>query len=284
MQLAPRYDGPAVVQFDDVGGDPSEPLVRQRSRLADLLAELGPHEWAAPSRCDGWTVQDVIAHLVGVNRYWSLSIAEGLKGTPTRLLTSFDPVTVPAAMVEKVRGTTYSATLDEFRATNDHLASLLAPLGAAEWSAVAEAPPGHVSIRVVAAHALWDAWIHERDVVVPLQREQTLEADEIGLSLAYAVALGPAYGACAHPSTRTGVLGVVAHEPDLELVVEIGEVVRVRRGLDPRADATIEGSAVELVEGLSLRGPAPRIGGEHRWLLSGLDDAFDAKTPTPPQI
>ena len=170
MQLVPRYDGPAVVDLDDVVGDPSGPFIRQRSRLADLLVELGSDEWTAPSRCEGWSVQDVIAHLVGVNRYWIFSIGEGLKGRPTRLLASFDPVTVPAAMVERARGTPPSETLDGFRSTNDELAAMLNPLGDADWSALAEAPPGHVAIRVVVAHALWDSWIHERDVVLPLSR------------------------------------------------------------------------------------------------------------------
>jgi uncharacterized protein (TIGR03083 family) len=276
MQLVPRYDGPAIVDLDDVVADPAVPFVRQRFRLADLLAAIGPDEWAAPSRCEGWTVQDVVAHLAGVNRYWILSIAEGLKGTPTRLLTSFDPVTVPAAMVERARGAASSETLDGFRSTNDELAAMVAPLGDAEWSALAEAPPGHVAIRVVVAHALWDSWIHERDVVVPLQRAQPLEADEAALSLAYAAALGPAYRICTNPSGPTGVLCVVAHQPDLELSVEIGEAVRVRRGRDDRADATIEGGAVELVEGLSVRGPPLEIDDRQRWLLSGLDEAFDS--------
>jgi len=282
MQLVPRYDGPAVVDLDDVVGDPCGPFIRQRSRLADLLAELGADEWTAPSRCEGWSVQDVIAHLVGVSRYWIFSIGEGLKGRPTRLLTSFDPVTVPAAMVEQARGTPPSETLDGFRSTNDELAAMLNPLGDAEWSALGEAPPGHVAIRVVVAHALWDSWIHERDVVLPLSREQPLEADEAALALAYAAALGPAYRVCADPSGRTGVLGVVAHQPDLELSVEIGELVRVRCGRDDRADATIEGRAVDLVEGLSLRGPAPAIAEEHRWLLSGLDEAFDVVNAAEP--
>ena len=199
MQLVPRYDGPAVVDLDDVVGDPSGPFIRQRSRLGDLLVELGSDEWTAPSRCEGWSVQDVVAHLVGVNRYWIFSIGEGLKGTPTRLLTSFDPVTVPAAMVEQARGTPPSETLDGFRSTNDELAAMLNPLGDAEWSALAEAPPGHVAIRVVVAHALWDSWIHERDVVLPLSREQPLETDEATLALAYAAALGPAYRVCREP-------------------------------------------------------------------------------------
>ncbi|TQS43677.1 maleylpyruvate isomerase family mycothiol-dependent enzyme [Cryptosporangium phraense] len=35
----------------------------ERHRLADLLDDLSPTEWASPSLCAGWTVHDVAAHL-----------------------------------------------------------------------------------------------------------------------------------------------------------------------------------------------------------------------------
>jgi uncharacterized protein (TIGR03083 family) len=35
----------------------------ERASLADLLDDLSPAEWAAPSLCDGWRVGDVAAHL-----------------------------------------------------------------------------------------------------------------------------------------------------------------------------------------------------------------------------
>lgn len=40
-------------------------LVRaEREDFADLLAELTPGEWAAPSLCAGWSVRDVAAHCI----------------------------------------------------------------------------------------------------------------------------------------------------------------------------------------------------------------------------
>src|SRR5215207_6816018 len=35
----------------------------ERAGLADLLDELTPAEWEAPSLCSGWRVRDVAAHL-----------------------------------------------------------------------------------------------------------------------------------------------------------------------------------------------------------------------------
>ncbi len=36
---------------------------QERTRLADLLDDLGETQWATPSLCDGWTVRDVGTHL-----------------------------------------------------------------------------------------------------------------------------------------------------------------------------------------------------------------------------
>ncbi len=175
MRITPRYDGAAVINVDAVVRSPRTALVRQRARLAESLRGLTTGEWNTPSRCGGWTVQDVVEHLAGVNRFWWLSIQAGLRGEPTRLLASFDPVRVPAAMVEAARGASASATLDSFQATNAELETLIRSLTDADWDKPAEAPPGHVAIRAVAVHALWDSWVHERDILIPLSREQAVE-------------------------------------------------------------------------------------------------------------
>ena len=39
-------------------------IADERVALADLLSDLGPEVWEAPSRCGGWLVKDVVAHLV----------------------------------------------------------------------------------------------------------------------------------------------------------------------------------------------------------------------------
>jgi len=46
---------------------PTEELTAQthaeRERLAQLLSELRPKQWSAPSLCAGWRVREVVAHL-----------------------------------------------------------------------------------------------------------------------------------------------------------------------------------------------------------------------------
>ncbi len=274
MQLNPRYDGEPVIDLDGVPGDAGAAFVRQRARVADALSELTPERWSAQTRCEGWSVQDVVEHLVGVNRFWALSIGAGLRGEPTRVLATFDPVAVPAAMVVAARGRPPSETLMDFASTNDELAQLLDGVRDGEWSLAAEAPPGHLAIRTVVAHGLWDAWIHERDVLLPLGTVPGVEADEVMIALAYAAALGPAF----HCTTGTGTvatMAVVGSDPEVGLTLDVGSSVVVRAGAEAGATATVRGRSVDLLDALSRRAPMPEIEAEHRWLLRGLAEAFE---------
>ncbi len=66
-----------------IGGNHDDqlvPLARQRKRLETMLVRLNRDEWGAPSRCDDWTVQDVAAHIVGVNAFWTASVLAGSRG------------------------------------------------------------------------------------------------------------------------------------------------------------------------------------------------------------
>jgi hypothetical protein len=80
-------------------------------------------------------------------------------------------------------------------------------------------------------------------------------------------------------STRNGALAVTATAPDVAFVVSVGSTVRVTDGPPPEAAARLSGDAVTLVEGLTFRGPLEHgLAGQHLWLISGLDEAFD-RTP-----
>ena len=275
MLLTPRYDEPLFFQLDLPLGDPAVPLMRQRRRLASLLGELDDEQWAAPSRCEGWSVQDVVAHLVSVNQFWAFSIGAALGGEPTRFLATFDPVTTTVELVEAVRSQSPSEVLDRFVETNEAIADAVAELDDDGWSTIAEAPPGHVPLRAVALHALWDAWIHERDIVLPLGLTPVEEPDEIAGCLGYVAALSPAFVVAAG-STRPGAIAVEATDPDVRFVVDVGESVVVRAGEAPAGALHLTGPAVELVEALSFRVPLPcPVADEHRWLLKGLAGVFD---------
>jgi len=277
VQLTPRYGGEPVIRMASLIDDPAIPLLRQRARLAARLTGLDDEQWAATSRCAGWSVQDVVAHLTTTNQFWALSVAAAVDGAPTRFLAEFDPVATPAQLVDAVRSWTPAETLDHFLASNDALAATIDGLDGESWSAAAEAPPGHVAIGVLALHALWDAWIHERDVAIPLGLPLVEEPDEIAGSLAYVAGLGPAFLALTG-STREATLELVTTDPQLHLVVELGPSVVLRRGAPaPGGEIiTLTGDAVELLEALSFRVPLTAdLAADDRWVLGSLGQVFD---------
>ncbi len=281
MPIDPRYDGPPLVSIELPPDDPSIPLVRQRERMAATLADLTDAEWAAPSRCDGWSVQDVVAHLVGANGFWALSITKGREGEPTRYLTTFDPVDTPAQMVEAARGVPPQVTLASLVESNTALAATLVGLGQDEWTTVlAEGPPGHISLRCIALHALWDSWVHERDVLLPLGRPTVEEDDEVRGSLRYVAALGPAFTMATGPNDRVGAYVVDVTDPDDRFVVELGTTVRLHNGDAPDGALHLRGSALELLEALSIRSPLEVALADHEvWMLGGLAKAFRQPAP-----
>ncbi|MBK9970190.1 MAG: maleylpyruvate isomerase family mycothiol-dependent enzyme [Acidimicrobiaceae bacterium] len=277
MQLTPRYGAQPVITLDGPPAAIAGPLIRQRRRLATALASFTDEQWSHPSRCAGWSNRDVIVHLDSTNTFWSMSIAAGVHGEPTRFLATFDPVASPAQLVAGSGYVSTGEVLARFVASTDALVGLCSSLDHAGWSAAAEAPPGHVSVSAVAHHALWDSWVHERDVLVPLGLAPEPEADEVAACLRYVAALGPAL-ALNRGAAGSGVLAIDATGPDVVVVVDIGEQVVVRAGAAgaPTVELRLAGDAVELLEALSVRRPLTQlIPADSVWMLRGLSDTFD---------
>ena len=274
MQLTPRYGNDPVITLDGSPAAVAGPVVRQRKRLAAALADFTDEQWLHPSRCAGWSARDVIVHLSSTNSFWTHSIATAVRGEPTRFLVRFDPVASPAQLVAGSGALSPAEVLDGFTASTDALVRVLGSLGDDEWTALAEAPPGHISVSAVAHHALWDAWVHERDILIPLGIRPAEEADEVVACLRYVAGLGPAL-AHNRGMTRSGTLAIETTGPEVSILVEVGDRVVVRDGTASTGLRLI-GDAVELVEALSLRRPLGRsIPAEHAWLLSGLSETFD---------
>jgi uncharacterized protein (TIGR03083 family) len=275
MRLSPRYDGAVILSIDGTADDQLLPVTRQRRRLETLLEDRSDEEWRSPSRCEGWTVQDVVAHLVSVNVFWVASVLAGVAGNPTRLLATFDPATHPALLVEASRSLSPHEVLDQFVTSNDGFLGALATLDEAGWSTPAETPLGHVPMRLLAHHALWDSWVHERDIVIPLGLAPAEEPDEVESCLQYAAAIGPALRTL-ESEPFAGEFGLLAQDPSMRFTLEVGSSVAVRHGVPPAHVPCLRGAAVELVEALSIRGPLPAdTPDEWRALVNVLATVFD---------
>ena len=170
------------------------PTVRQRLRLARTLAGFGSQEWEAPSRCAGWTNRNVVVHLASASRFWAYSISQARRGAPYRVLADFDPVAAPAGLVAAAEKPPPAQVLDAYLTSAHTLVDLLGSLTSGEWTIPGESPLGHVSISAIVRHALWDAWVHERDITLGVGLVPAVEADQVDAALRCAAALGPAFG------------------------------------------------------------------------------------------
>ncbi len=274
MQLTPRYGHPPVLVVDGPLGAIAVPAIRQQRRLVDTLAGLTDEQWAHPSRCDGWSARDVATHLQSVHGFWAFSTAQGLKGEPTRFLATFDPVASPPQMVAAAAPVSNAELVEQLRASTGALEAQWTSLTDADWAAPVEAPPGHISVNALVHHAVWDGWIHERDILLPLGITPAVEDDEVAASLRYVAALAPAFGLCAGSTDRGSYAIDAGH---VQAFVDIGESVQVReRTADDLPDLVLHGDPVELLEMLSFRSPwTLAVPAEHAWMVSGLAHTFD---------
>ncbi|MEU7698599.1 maleylpyruvate isomerase family mycothiol-dependent enzyme [Streptomyces sp. NPDC015492] len=99
------------------------PLVHaERAALIGDLARLDDEQWRRPSLCAGWTVHDVLAHLVDNARATRLGFLAGL----VRARFDFDRLNTRG--VERERGATPAETLDRFRRAAPRTSAPPAPL------------------------------------------------------------------------------------------------------------------------------------------------------------
>jgi uncharacterized protein (TIGR03083 family) len=82
----------------------------ERAALAADLAQLDADQWAAPSLCGHWTVEEVVAHLTA-----AASIG-GFRWFRSMLAARFNPDLHNARRLAEHRGATPAETLDRFRA------------------------------------------------------------------------------------------------------------------------------------------------------------------------
>ncbi|GAA3559754.1 maleylpyruvate isomerase family mycothiol-dependent enzyme [Amycolatopsis ultiminotia] len=69
----------------------------ERAELAEFLGTLTPQQWAAPTLCTGWTVHEVVAHLVSYDEI-------GARGLARRLVRArFSPDRANALGLEEYR-------------------------------------------------------------------------------------------------------------------------------------------------------------------------------------
>lgn len=128
------------------------------SSFVELLRGLSDDQWETASRCEGWRVADVAAHVVGQLTDVSNLRLEGL-GTPD----------VTQRQVDERRGKSPADLADELEGAAETAAALAAAFDDDAWGA--EGPQGNGSTLGFGLESLWfDTFLHADDIRAALDQ------------------------------------------------------------------------------------------------------------------
>lgn len=139
-------------------------VVEERNDLADFLETLTPEQWTANSLCEGWTVRDVVAHVVSYEGAGAGELARRF----TRGRFVLNRINSVSLDQQRERGT-------------DELVDLLRQ----------HARPSGLTSSFGGRVALVDTLIHHQDIRRPLGLSREVPADRLRVALPFALLAPP---------------------------------------------------------------------------------------------
>ena len=141
-------------------------LVDAMAEVWDSIAALGDAldaaEWKVDTECPGWTVQDNVAHIVGIESA-ILGRPNPEHTPPDAPHVRNDVARVNEVWVDWYRSRAGAEVLDEFRAVTDiRMAQLRGPN--VDFDADAWTPIGPGTVRDMLPFRIFDSFVHEQDV------------------------------------------------------------------------------------------------------------------------
>lgn len=128
-----------------------------------LLAGLSEEQWQTPTALPGWTVHDVVAHIVGTEMM--------LAGTATpdldvagRDYVHNDIGALNERWVEHLRSESPASMLAKFRDITSRRKAMLSAMPIEEWNTVTFTPAGPDSYGRFMRVRIFDCWMHEHDI------------------------------------------------------------------------------------------------------------------------
>jgi uncharacterized protein (TIGR03083 family) len=133
----------------------------ERAALLGICRGLTDDQWLAPSGCEGWSVQDVVAHLA--NLFWAVVDASTLPDT-----TGQDMERAMDAAVAARRGLSPAAVLADYEQVSETGLARLAELAALDVDVPISEDAGTYSTRVIPCAYAFDHYTHIRaDLYAP---------------------------------------------------------------------------------------------------------------------
>jgi uncharacterized protein (TIGR03083 family) len=147
--------------------DPYDLMDAEAARIDRYLSELGDDEWAKPSRCEGWSVRDLLAHLASSEGYNHAS----LEGTVGAFLGSMgekgatDLASANEIGIRELDDRSTDQLLDEWRRAN---AETRAQLRVRDGDDI-DTSVGAYPARWQAFHLAFELAVHADDAGVPVE-------------------------------------------------------------------------------------------------------------------
>ncbi|MEU5536017.1 DinB family protein [Streptomyces sp. NPDC020362] len=223
-------------------------LVSRRRAFLNLIQDMPPSAWIAPSRCSDWSIHQVVRHVRDVAR---VNVAR-LEASPHPFGTiQFDPKTSPAEWMAHSEGESPQQTMNQLGLLFLREESLFLYRMRHGFP---DLLPGQlrrqVHWSVTSVHCLWDAWMHERDICLPLGRAMSLNDDELRLMVMYSLMAAAAPAAWVQNYVDT-VVGLSGSPDSAYHVAHSDGDVHVYAGGSPQHKASME----TVVDSLAGRGP-----------------------------
>ncbi|MEN9505749.1 MAG: hypothetical protein RI958_1675 [Actinomycetota bacterium] len=150
--------------------------------LSTLAAELTEQQWKTPTDLPGWSVQDNLSHLIGIER-----ALEGLPPTEHRasdLSVAKNPIGVSNEHeVDARRSLSGREVLDEWNEIVERRLSTLRNAGDAYFTAETMTPTGPGTIADFLHIRVLDCWAHEQDIRRALDLPGSLDTPSAELTI-----------------------------------------------------------------------------------------------------
>lgn len=169
-------------------------LVEEWTSIDRLLDDLAPQQWATPSTLPGWSVQDVVAHIIGTELSLSGEQAPADQDVRSRDHVRNDIGAANEHWVDHFRTQSPAEVHRQFREITATRAEALQSMSEEDFFAPSWTPSGPDTYARFMRIRLFDCWMHEQDIrdVVGIPGNEAgpcvdISLDEICAALGYVV-------------------------------------------------------------------------------------------------
>jgi uncharacterized protein (TIGR03083 family) len=217
--------------------------------IDQVIGDLPDSQWSQQTSLPGWSVHDVIAHVIGTeSMLQGAAMPDADIDVSTLKHVRNDIGVMNERWVRKLRGHTNSELLDRFRTTTAERRDALAGVGEAQWDGLTVTPAGPDSYGRFMRVRIFDCWMHQHDIREAVDRlaadtdfggsDSRLALDEMATSMGFVV--GKLGGAPDGSRVRLELTGPLARTINVAVDGK-ARVVDDFGGQEPTATITLDG-------------------------------------------